>query len=70
MAMAPFTRHAGSAAALMGAIQMALGAFASALVGIFFNETIMPMVSIMFVFCLTGFVLLVFGQAKLKKEQP
>jgi DHA1 family bicyclomycin/chloramphenicol resistance-like MFS transporter len=54
----------------MGAIQMALGAFASALVGIFFNETIMPMVSIMLIFCLTGFVLLVIGQSKLKKEQP
>jgi DHA1 family bicyclomycin/chloramphenicol resistance-like MFS transporter len=54
----------------MGAIQMALGAFASALVGIFFNETSMPMVTIMLSFCLTGFTLLVIGQAKLKKEQP
>jgi DHA1 family bicyclomycin/chloramphenicol resistance-like MFS transporter len=70
MAMAPFTKHAGSAAALMGAIQMALGAFASALVGIFFNATSMPMVTTMLAFCLTGFTLLVIGQAKLKKEQP
>jgi DHA1 family bicyclomycin/chloramphenicol resistance-like MFS transporter len=69
MAMAPFTRHAGSAAALMGAIQMALGAFASALVSIFFNETIMPMVSIMVVFCLTGFTLLVIGQNNLKNQE-
>ncbi|MEN9949961.1 MAG: hypothetical protein RLY85_713 [Bacteroidota bacterium] len=69
MAMAPFTKHAGSAAALMGAIQMALGAFASALVGIFFNATSMPMVTIMLTFCMTGFTLLVIGQAKLKKKQ-
>jgi DHA1 family bicyclomycin/chloramphenicol resistance-like MFS transporter len=69
MAMAPFSKHAGSAAALMGAIQMALGAFASALVGIFFNSTSMPMVTIMLAFCLTGFTLLVIGQAKLNKEQ-
>jgi DHA1 family bicyclomycin/chloramphenicol resistance-like MFS transporter len=68
MAMAPFSRHAGSAAALMGAIQMALGAFASALVGIFFNATSIPMVTIMLSFCFTGFVLLVAGQNKLKKQ--
>jgi DHA1 family bicyclomycin/chloramphenicol resistance-like MFS transporter len=68
MAMAPFTRHAGSAAALMGAIQMALGALASALVGIFFNSTSMPMVTIMLSFCFTGFVLLVAGQNNLKKQ--
>jgi DHA1 family bicyclomycin/chloramphenicol resistance-like MFS transporter len=67
MAMAPFTKHAGSAAALMGAFQMAMGALASALVGLFFNETIMPMVTVMLVFCLTGFTLLMIGQNRLKK---
>jgi DHA1 family bicyclomycin/chloramphenicol resistance-like MFS transporter len=67
MAMAPFTKHAGSAAALMGAFQMAMGALASALVGVFFNETIMPMVTVMLVFCLTGFTLLMIGQNRLKK---
>ena len=67
MAMAPFTKHAGSAAALMGAFQMAMGAIASALVGVFFNETIMPMVTVMLVFCLTGFTLLIIGQNRLKK---
>lgn len=67
MAMAPFTKHAGSAAALMGAFQMAMGALASALVGLFFNETIMPMVTVMLVFCLTGFTLLIIGQNRLKK---
>jgi len=67
MAMAPFTKHAGSAAALMGAFQMAMGAIASALVGVFFNETIMPMVTVMLVFCMTGFTLLIIGQNRLKK---
>jgi DHA1 family bicyclomycin/chloramphenicol resistance-like MFS transporter len=67
MAMAPFTKHAGSAAALMGAFQMAMGAIASALVGVFFNETIMPMVTVMLIFCLTGFILLIIGQNRLKK---
>ena len=68
MAMAPFTRHAGSAAALLGAIQMALGALATALVGIFFNSTSMPMVTIMMCFSLTGFLLLVAGQKKLRRS--
>ena len=67
MAMAPFTKHAGSAAALMGAFQMAMGALASAMVGVFFNETIMPMVTVMLLFCLTGFTLLIIGQNRLKK---
>jgi MFS transporter, DHA1 family, multidrug resistance protein len=39
LAMAPFTKGAGSASALMGAFQMACGAIASALVGVFFNGT-------------------------------
>ena len=69
MAMAPFTKHAGSAAALMGSFQMAMGALASALGGVFFNETIMPMVTIMLVFCLTGFTLFIIGQKRLKKHQ-
>jgi DHA1 family bicyclomycin/chloramphenicol resistance-like MFS transporter len=51
----------------MGAFQMAMGAIASALVGVFFNETIMPMVTVMLVFCLTGFTLLIIGQNRLKK---
>ena len=66
LAMAPFTNLAGSASAVMGAMQMALGSFASALVGIFFNGTMMPMVLIMLVFSISGFIILVTGQKKLK----
>jgi DHA1 family bicyclomycin/chloramphenicol resistance-like MFS transporter len=47
LSMAPFTKEAGSASALLGAIQMALGAFASALVGIFSDGTALPMVGVM-----------------------
>jgi hypothetical protein len=35
--------------------------------GLLFNETIMPMVTVMLVFCLTGFTLLMIGQNRLKK---
>jgi len=66
MAMAPFTSIAGSASALMGSMQMALGALASALVGIFFNGTALPLILIMVCCSTTGFLLLLFGQKKLK----
>jgi len=35
--------------------------------GLLFNETILPMVTVMLVFCLTGFTLLIIGQNRLKK---
>ena len=38
---------AGSASALMGSLQMAVGALASALVGVLQNETALPMVAVM-----------------------
>ena len=42
-AMAPYARQAGSASAMLGAIQFGLGATASALVGLLFNGTAVPM---------------------------
>jgi MFS transporter, DHA1 family, multidrug resistance protein len=47
LSMAPFTKEAGSASALMGSIQMALGAGSSALVGVLSNGTAMPMTGVM-----------------------
>ena len=42
-AMAPYARQAGSASAMLGAVQFGLGATASALVGLLFNGTAVPM---------------------------
>lgn len=47
MALAPFDRLAGSASALLGCIQMALGAGSSALVSHFHNGTQVPMTAVM-----------------------
>ncbi|WP_439881817.1 multidrug effflux MFS transporter [Pontibacter sp. MBLB2868] len=47
LALAPFARNAGSASALMGSAQMAMGAVASALVSTFHNGTSLPMTSVM-----------------------
>ena len=50
MSMAPFGHNAGSASALMGFIQMSLGAFMSAMVSVLHNQTALPMTGVM-AFC-------------------
>ena len=57
LALAPFSSLAGIASALLGCIQMALGAVTSASVSYFHNETLMPMVIVMCVgACLACFI--------------
>jgi DHA1 family bicyclomycin/chloramphenicol resistance-like MFS transporter len=66
LAMAPFTKGAGSASALMGAFQMACGAIASALVGVFFNGTAVPMAAIMAGCSLLDLVILLVGHRRIE----
>jgi DHA1 family bicyclomycin/chloramphenicol resistance-like MFS transporter len=66
LAMAPFTKGAGSASALMGAFQMACGAIASALVGVFFNSTAVPMAAIMAACSSLGLVILLVGRKRME----
>jgi len=47
LSMAPFAREAGSASALLGAIQMSMGAFSSAMVGFVSNGTAVPLTAVM-----------------------
>jgi len=47
LSLAPFAKKAGSASALLGGIQMAIGALTSASVSFFSNHTAMPMVLVM-----------------------
>jgi DHA1 family bicyclomycin/chloramphenicol resistance-like MFS transporter len=54
----------------MGSLQMALGALASSLVGLFFNGTAQPLVIIMAACSAVGFLLLLAGQKKLKVKTP
>ena len=60
--MAPFTKEAGSASALMGSIQMALGAGSSALVGVMSNGTAMPMTGVMVGCSITAVLILMIGR--------
>lgn len=62
LSMAPFTKNAGSASALMGASQMAIGSIASGLIGFFVQKDAVPMVSIMTVTTVLAFGILHFGR--------
>ena len=62
LSMAPFTKEAGSASALMGSIQMALGAGSSALVGILSNGTAMPMTAVMAGCSISAVLILMLGR--------
>jgi MFS transporter, DHA1 family, multidrug resistance protein len=66
LSMAPFTREAGSASALMGAIQMGLGALASAMVGVLANGTALPMTGVMAACALIGLLILSIGSRKIR----
>lgn len=50
LSLAPFANNAGSASALMGAIQMGIGAGASVVVSLLQNQTVFPMAAVM-AFC-------------------
>lgn len=66
LSMAPFTREAGSASALMGALQMGFGSLASALVGITSDGTAVPMAGIMAGCAFIGFVILMLGHRRIR----
>ncbi|HSQ44244.1 MAG TPA: hypothetical protein VLM16_04560, partial [Ginsengibacter sp.] len=62
LSLAPFPHTAGSASALMGAIQMGLGAGVSALVSILKNGTQVPMAAVMACCAITAFVIFLAGR--------
>ncbi len=68
LSMAPFSKEAGSASALMGAIQMGLGALAAALVGFLNATTALPMTGVMASCTAIGLLILLLGQRKIKFE--
>ena len=67
LTLAPFSRNAGSASALMGAIQLGLGALVSFAVGVFVSSSVVPMVIIMTSTTLLAFLIIILGRRKIKK---
>ncbi|MBS1667122.1 MAG: multidrug effflux MFS transporter [Bacteroidetes bacterium] len=62
LSLAPFSHNAGTASALMGAIQMGIGAFTSALVSLFHNHTALPMTGVMACCALGSLTVLTIGK--------
>jgi DHA1 family bicyclomycin/chloramphenicol resistance-like MFS transporter len=65
LSLAPFTRNAGSASALMGAIQMGMGALASVGVSLFNAHSAIPMVAIMAATSVLALVVLLAGRQRI-----
>lgn len=68
LSLAPFAKNAGSASAVMGAVQMGLGALASVAVGIFVTDSILPVTMIFIGSSLLALLILHFGKRNIVQE--
>lgn len=68
VSMAPFSNQAGNASALMGFIQMSIGALMSALVSLLQNGTSLPMTGIMVFSSFSASILLALGNRRVLKK--
>lgn len=66
LSLAPFSKNAGMASALMGAIQMGMGVITTALVSIFNNGTVFPMALVMCLSAILSFTVLIIGTKNIK----
>jgi DHA1 family bicyclomycin/chloramphenicol resistance-like MFS transporter len=69
LSLAPFQKNAGSASALMGAVQMGLGSIASVVVGIFVTDSIVPVTLIFIGSSFLALIILHFGKRAIIKSQ-
>lgn len=68
LSLAPFSRNAGSASALMGAVQMGLGALASFGVSMFDLKSAVPMVAIITGTTIVALLILLVGRGNIKVQ--
>lgn len=66
LSLAPFEKSAGTASALMGALQLGIGALVTALVSMLSDETPLPMTGIMFLCAIISVAMLYLGNRKIK----
>jgi DHA1 family bicyclomycin/chloramphenicol resistance-like MFS transporter len=69
IAMAPFSSNAGSASAMLGFLQLAIGALASAGVGLLNSRDSVPIVSLMSGSTLLGLAVFVFGKQRAARQR-
>lgn len=62
LSLAPFSKNAGTAAALLGAFQMAVGTLTSVLVSLFKSRSAIPMAGLIAVAAVLAFIILVIGR--------
>ncbi len=67
LSLAPFSKNAGSASALLGALQLGLGALASVGVSLFNTRSALPMVAIIAGTSLTALLILITGSKNIGK---
>jgi DHA1 family bicyclomycin/chloramphenicol resistance-like MFS transporter len=67
LSMAPFGYNAGNASALMGFIQMSVGAFMSAMVSVFHNDSTLPMTGVMALCTITATLIFSLGKIRAVK---
>ena len=67
LSIAPFSKNAGTASALMGTIQLGIGAFTAALVSLLNNKTAVPMTSVMCISAIASFSFLLLGRKVIYK---
>ena len=68
LSLAPFSQTAGIASALLGSIQMAVGAISSALVSYFNNGTALPMTGVMASCAVCAFLMILNGRRIIRKK--
>lgn len=68
LSLAPFKKNAGTASALMGAIQMGMGALASSALSLFHSKSAEPMTLVMFTTSIMAIVILYFGKRFIKNS--
>ena len=68
LSLAPFSKTAGSASALLGSIQMGIGAFTSALVSYLNNGTAVPMSAVMACCSLLSFIIVITGRRIIRNK--
>jgi MFS transporter, DHA1 family, multidrug resistance protein len=66
LSLAPFVRHTGSAASLLGSFRMAMGGLVSGLVSAFHSSSALPMIAVMVGCVVAGLLILATGKATVK----
>lgn len=68
LSLAPFEKNAGTASALLGALQLGLGALATFGVSVFDSRSAVPMAGIMESTAVIGLLVLLFGASRIKNK--